>query len=275
MLLCFFSIVTIVTIVTTATNSSQAVVIAGGDGTANTSAPSDDPGWANVGTRNKLTIVYLGNRWVLTAAHVGFGEVTIGGKTYAPVPRSNVRLESPEGKRVDLLLYRLQEDPGLPSLDIMRTTPRVGEKVLMIGNGRQRGRPYVHPASGRKGWTTILPTEMRWGTNRIASVSQTVVNTRVATVVFDEPRAGVTDASEAQVTVGDSGGPVFIRTKEGWKLAGILIAASWQPEQEHLSVVYSNASFFALLSEYRDEIVRITGRRELQSKGGEPQPKGR
>ena len=84
-LLCFFSIVTISTIATIATNSSQAVVIAGGDGTANTSAPSDDPGWANVGTRNKLTIVYLGNRWVLTAAHVGFGEVTIGG-----VPRHGV-----------------------------------------------------------------------------------------------------------------------------------------------------------------------------------------
>jgi len=242
---------------------AHAVVIAGGDGTANASAPKDDPGWANVGTLNQLSVVYLGDRWVLTASHVGFGEVTLGGRIYDAVPRSIVRLPGPGGKRSELILFRLAKDPELPPLEIISTTPRVGDPVVMIGHGRQRERPYTDPKGGYEGWMTILPTVMRWGTNRISNVSHTVMNTRAASVRFDPPGSAGADESEAQVTEGDSGGAVFIRTAEGWRLAGILIAASWQPTQERFSVVFSNGSFFALLSPYRDEIVKIMGRGTL------------
>ena len=55
------------------------MIIASGDGTGNTTAPADDPGFAHVGNRGGLTGVYLGRRWVLTANHVGEGDIELLG----------------------------------------------------------------------------------------------------------------------------------------------------------------------------------------------------
>ena len=52
-----------------ATLPAQAVIIDSGDGTGNTSAPADDPGWANVGQNAGFSGVYLGDGWILTAQH--------------------------------------------------------------------------------------------------------------------------------------------------------------------------------------------------------------
>jgi len=57
-----------------------------GDGTQNTTAPLDDPGWANLGIRGGISAVYLGNRRVVTAAHVGIGSVTFRGVLYDAIP---------------------------------------------------------------------------------------------------------------------------------------------------------------------------------------------
>ena len=59
------------------TGAASAVIIDSSDGTGNTAAPSPDPGWSYVGTRGGLTAVYLGDGWVLTANHVGAGDVTL------------------------------------------------------------------------------------------------------------------------------------------------------------------------------------------------------
>ena len=100
----------------------------------NTSAPTDDPGWLNVGDNG----VYLGNRWVITAAHVGAQTTTFPGipGSFAVVPESAVQLQNPSGfgltTSTDLLMYRLTTDPGLPSLVIASSTPV------------QRGHDHVH-----------------------------------------------------------------------------------------------------------------------------------
>ena len=73
-------------------NHSAAVIIVTGDGTGNTTAPSDDPGFDNVGSVNGLSGVYLGNGWVLTAGHVGSGPMVFGGVTYSPGPGSFQKL---------------------------------------------------------------------------------------------------------------------------------------------------------------------------------------
>ena len=65
--------------------AARAAVIAAGDGTGNTTAPADDPGWDSVGHAGGLAGVYLGDRWVLTANHVGERAITFGGITYQPV----------------------------------------------------------------------------------------------------------------------------------------------------------------------------------------------
>ena len=45
-------------------------------------APADDPGFENVGYRAGTSAIYLGDGWVLTARHSGFGPVEFDGKPY-------------------------------------------------------------------------------------------------------------------------------------------------------------------------------------------------
>ena len=47
-----------------------AVIVAGGDGTGNASAPSPDPGFSRLAIVAGLSGVYLGKGWILTAGHV-------------------------------------------------------------------------------------------------------------------------------------------------------------------------------------------------------------
>ena len=71
----------------TGTTAAWGVVIRAGDGTGAVAPPFDDPGWGNVGSIGNATGIYLGNGWVLTAAHVwgnGQSAVCLNG-TYYPV----------------------------------------------------------------------------------------------------------------------------------------------------------------------------------------------
>ena len=82
----------------TAPLSASAVVHTTGDGSGNTTPPPDDPGFANVGSTldpSGLSGVYLGNRWVLTAGHVGEPSFVFDGVTYAPVPGSRQVIDYP------------------------------------------------------------------------------------------------------------------------------------------------------------------------------------
>jgi hypothetical protein len=90
---------------------AAAVLLSAGDGTGNTTAPPDNPGFANVGLRGDLTCIYLGNRWVLTANHAGFGDVVLGGVLYTAVIGSKVRLKNPDDSNADLQMFKLVEQP--------------------------------------------------------------------------------------------------------------------------------------------------------------------
>ncbi len=89
--------------------------------------PALDPGWAHVGSRGGLGAIYLGNGWVLTARHVGIGEVDFGGVTYPPVEGSMVQLEAfgrPAAK-ADLVLFQIDPAPDLPVLRLRERSPSV------------------------------------------------------------------------------------------------------------------------------------------------------
>ena len=70
---------------------ARAVIIETGDGTGNVTAPPDDPGWAYVGKRSNTTVVYIRNGFVLTANHVGVGQVTLDGVVYDDIPGTAFR----------------------------------------------------------------------------------------------------------------------------------------------------------------------------------------
>ena len=55
-------------------------------------APADMPGWDNMAYRGSASAVYLGNRWMITANHVGAGRCalpTAGCSIQFPVPGRN------------------------------------------------------------------------------------------------------------------------------------------------------------------------------------------
>jgi hypothetical protein len=233
-----------------------------------------------VGRLSGASAVYLGNRWVITANHVAQTAFHLtDGRSFDMSVGSGVTLKPPSdrfsSKAVDLRMFRLAEDPGLPSLTIADATPTGGEIVTMIGAGLDQVPGYIGwSVNARNQWTqTILPfatqtgfalaetQHMRWGVNRVAGDGSTLLqsnNTFVFSTQFD--RQGM--PFEAQAVLGDSGGGVFQSIDDSWELAGLMVSQQTLPGQPNRSAVYGNTTFTADLSKYRDQILKLVNHAE-------------
>jgi hypothetical protein len=246
---------------------ASAVIIANGDGAGNTTAPADDPGFANVGIRGSGSAVYLGDGWVLTAAHVGAGWTWFNGVDYNAVPNSAVQLPNPPGQAftpdTDLLMYQISGTPNLPSVTIASDPPTVGSQVTMIGNGRDRVAQEAYWTSSwissstpstYAGYIWAATNDVRWGTNVISSVGVPEgigVNSETA---FATQFTGNT-LYDAQGSPGDSGGAVFHQDGSGqWTLTGIMFTVNYLVGQPEGTSVVGDTTYSADLSIYRSEI---------------------
>jgi hypothetical protein len=237
-------------------SAASAVIIDSGDGTGNTTAPvPDDVGLSNVGDRTGLTGVYLGGKFVLTANHVGPGNITLDGVPYAYVPGTAVQLDNGDGSFADLLMFEIYPEPPLPALTIASLPPIPTTPVIMVGHGRNRG-----PATS---WNLIHGYEwgsgqsMRWGTNAVSgALLVEIPGTRTWAIETTFDRAG--SDHEAQGAVGDSGGATFALNGSQWELAGILFAiGSLFPDQPPGTALYGNFTYSADLSFHRDQILDV------------------
>lgn len=95
-------------------------------------------------------------------------------------------------------------------------TDEVGKGLVVVGRGTQRGTEVI-VGGELKGWRWgPADGHARWGTNTVAmSASYLVGDMLIAD--FDAGAGG----DEAHLSVGDSGGAVFINDGGIWKLAGI------------------------------------------------------
>ena len=255
---------------------AEAVVIDTLTGTGNTSAPPDDPGWANVGIRGIGTGVYLGAGWVLTASHVGGGEIVLGSGTYAMLPDSGFQLTNggAAGKTAatDLYMYRLTSDPGLPAISIGQTAPSVGSAVTLIGAGRDRGafttwsvNTSVSPSlwtetsvsPNAAGYQEIASRSMRWGTNAVSLVGWDSIDGLDVAGLRTDFTFSQSFSSEAQAAVGDSGGGVFLKNGSVWELAGIMLGVGTFSGQPANTAVFGNVTAIADLSVYRSQIMQV------------------
>lgn len=264
--------------------ASEAVLINTGTGDDNTAPPSDDPGFANVGTRGGSTAVYLGDGWVLTAAHVPGGNVVFGKESFPWIPSSNTRLrntvESGLDEFSDLRMFQLESWPDLPPLRLGRRPHQATDKVVMIGNGKDRettptgweiegsgtSSAWVEttPAGtpgDRNGYKWLSTNEVRWGENAIVRTGRS--NDDVFVVVnsgFGDTVSVYTNFShlegelEGQAVTNDSGGAFFHHDGEQWLLTGIIHAAGVFGGQPRSTTVYGNKTYAAALSEYHGEI---------------------
>ena len=97
-----------------------------------TTAPTgtSDPGWANIGTVNDGSCVYLGDYasgyWVISAAHVissASGSVTLNGSSYSILSGTGVQLTNSGNSSyptADLAIFFSLR--GIPSLSLRSTT---------------------------------------------------------------------------------------------------------------------------------------------------------
>ncbi len=272
-----------------------AVTIETGDGTGNTSAPtpaSEDPGWDNIGYRTdtELTVIYLGDRWVLTASHVGYSDITLGGVNYARVEPA-VRYwiynpDDPDSTRADLILFRIRERPGLPSVtlatsSVSGSSRQSGTEVVMIGRGRDRSTDQYYwdnvtweekaspDGNDFAGFKYSNSYTMRWGTNRVTSTDLAVDPTcgttvpgvpscrptRCFSLTFD---SGAPTDHEARANSRDSGGAVFRKNGSQWELAGVMLAIDGYYGQPSIHwSVYGTSTYVADINYYRDTILDI------------------
>lgn len=260
-------------------SAAHAVIVAGGDGTQNTTGDGV-PGWAHVGSVNGATGVYLGNGWVLTAAHVNAGTLNLPGLgNFTHIPDSVFRLVDPvTSAPTDMTMFRISGDPGLPTLTIAPFAPTQGRGVFMIGYGRNRAPAQLYWSVNTSNpsnwvWTQLSsPTganasgyaygpghTKRWGSNVIDNFPGSGDVTGIINAGFGDVRVFTTYftniSGEGQGAPGDSGGAVF---DAGGRLLGLMVAIGGYPNQPPETAVFGMATYAADLFQYRNQIaVRI------------------
>ncbi|MEE3332218.1 MAG: trypsin-like serine protease [Myxococcota bacterium] len=246
------------------THEARAVVLSGEDGNANAEAPHFGLPWFHVGRRAAYSAVYLGNRWVLTAAHVGAFPVHFGNRRYKPQLNSVQRILNRDGTSSDLIAYRIHAAPPLSLLPIARSSPQPGTPVWMLGQGFDRGeQSFWTDSEGIRhpGFATSPTRTMRWGTTRIEAEATEIkkhgVWTRVIATTFSPPSDPGSTRHEAQAAVGDSGGALFVFENNRFALAGVMILRAQDSRQPEAMTLYRNRTLAADLSYYRDQLIAL------------------
>ena len=232
--------------------------------TTNPGVPA--PYFGNIGTSStgNASVVYLGNRWILTAGHVnissGIGPVHLGGNSFTVDDTSVHTLLNADSTSADLKLIRLTTDPGLPSIpaSMIADSSPTG-RVLMVGNGVSTDGterfwsyspstftftevatpPPIPGANDFAGFNFDAAGNhaIRWGENNIFSPSVGPVQTGLDQQGHPAYSIGYSTkfdtlaythtiplTNEADASSGDSGGAVFSLMNGQWKLSGIMTA---------------------------------------------------
>jgi hypothetical protein len=240
---------------------SLAVVLSEGEGTGNANLAVVEA-TRHVGSLKSGTGTHIGGDWILTANHIGPGDINLEGTYYSYFEGSAIRLETSPGEPADLLMFRVYPPPNLPALAIRSEPPAVGDPLLMVGSGRDRGDAITYDPFGPgidppelHGWDWMPTSSLRWGLNTAEAIHPiSIQGTTVFKTDFDEVDAIL---FESQGAAGDSGGGVFtydpLRNVE---LAGIMIGTTIAFGQDPTSTLYTNETVVASLDVYADQIAQ-------------------
>ncbi len=221
--------------------------------------------------------VYLESRWVMTAAHVGEGDILFDNATFSAVSGSTHRLTNPDGTDTDIILFRLASDPGLPSLTIRESAPDLDSAVVMIGVGRNSeedvtrwNSDWEEDSEGEtEGYKWASGRTKGWGENTIEKF--TTANAGEGDVLSFRTHFFDEEGRAQAAAVGDSGGAVVYENNGIWELTGMMHAVSRVDEdQPNGTSIFSYTPGFppmaseeqsttlsADLSQYRDQIVSV------------------
>jgi len=209
-----------------ATAPCRAIIFyATGDPAHNTTAPTGsvtNSGWQFQGQWGSFLGTVISSKHFVTAKHVGG---TVGAPfVFNSVSYSTVSVTNDPNS--DLSIWRICGTFPLFA-PIYTNSNEQGNSLVVFGRGTQRGAEvFVTNMLGNaelKGWQWgPYDGAQRWGENQVADIinGDAIFGTVIGdllTANFDQTGG----ANECHLSVGDSGGAVFIREGSTWKLAGI------------------------------------------------------
>lgn len=240
--------------------SLQALVIGDPNETIiNNTSPAANFPWANTGSGNTFSSVYIGNGWVLGSQHTGMPSnfTSSAGGTYTTVAGTFTQIGG-----ADLAVYQLSSIPAIPDVTFYCEPLTVGTDVIMTGHGRVR-------ADYDDNGTLIVADDFypwsnngapRWGTNTISPVT---VNDSMGNPIpeavateFNTHTSGAYTSSEAQAATGDSGGGVWVNNGGNYELAGIMFGIS---DISDARAEYGDFTTIVQLANFKNEIYSVTG----------------
>ena len=200
---------------------AQAIVFFSQGNDANLTNPGNGVPWENVvqmrsGSGPIGTGVYLGNRYVLTAGHVGpLTSVKVGFLDYQLDSSAPVSIGT-----ADMKLVRLASDPGLGTVRLNTSSVSDGGSAYLVGYGVGRA-PSSSLGTSPVTWGDSSTATKRWGTN---FVDGAISGVQVAGYTSDLLRTQFNSNSgvnEAALTIYDSGSALFRQIGGEWFLVGL------------------------------------------------------
>lgn len=225
----------------------------------NTSPPPDGAPWANVGLLNWSSGIYVGGGWVLTAAHVGPGDIDLNGVVFQ-YDGTFQRLTNSDATLTDMVMFRLATTPNLPRLTLASRRPSAGSEVEFVGGGRIAGSGQTELGL-YTGFYWSGGQYKSWGNNRVNAGGLGTINIgygKVTAFSTDFTAPGLTQSPhEAQAAQGDSGGAAFQLSGQDWQLTGMMSAIATLPDQPAGSAAYGNYTYVADIATYWSQIASI------------------
>lgn len=213
------------------TEASAVLLYDSNNPATNTTAPTGDyvgSGWAFQGLYGSYLGTMIAPQYFITAAHFPIqGNTFVSTSTFNGVADVTYTIDSAANggqgywdiAGTDLRILKINETfSGYAPL--YTGSDEVGKTMVMFGRGGVRGADVTLGAELR-GWLHGAQDNVpRWGANVISGVAGSGVGPLLA-ARFD----AISGQQEAGLSVGDSGGGVFINSGGQWFLAGINYAA--------------------------------------------------
>ena len=239
---------------------ANAIVFFSQGNDANLTNPGNGLPWDNVvqmqsGTGPIGTGVYLGNRYVLTAGHVGpLTSVKVGFVDYLLDSSPAVAVG-----QADMKLVRLASDPGLSGVRLNTNPSGDAGNSYLVGYGVGRSSSSLLGSSPVT-WGDSSTAIKRWGTNfvdgAIAGVQVSGYTSDLLRTQFNS-NSGV---NEAALTIYDSGSALFRQIGSEWFLVGLgayVQNSGYSLASTQFNSRDSDDSYFIRISSYSSAVDQI------------------